>query len=791
MSYSNNSAQKQDDMEDRYKRAEAIIQGFTTQNLVQNDAILPTWIEDTDCFWYERHFRLEGELEAKIGKEWRLVDAGKKSNDLAFSTEALATALEKESGAPVNKNQLPISHISIDLYPLSVQFNAFDRRWRFDHKQDCYEIRSLVKDYESVSPDGRLVAFIKDYNLWLRDIAEGKEWALTNNGYEDYAFGVRSSAWGMQYFPEVPGLWSTDSQKLLTVQRDKRQVKTLPMVNHVPNDGSIRPKLEQVKVAYPGDKHVETYEVFALDVTSGEICRADWHPIPATINDYFSFFNNRLVWWAEDDRRAYFIDQARGDRTVRLVEFDTKTGKTRLLFQEESDTQINITTDIVGFPLHRILIESNELIWWSERSGWGHLYLYDLETGVLKNTITSGFWRVRDVLSVDKIRRELVIQTSARIAERDPYYRDICRVSIDTGEITTILSNDEETIVHYQNSCPVYSAKMLGRASENTAGVSPSGNYMVVTRTRADLPSVTELLDRNGDLILAIETMNTSMLPKDWQWPEPVKLVAGDGETDIFGILFRPSGFSSEKRYPVLNYVVSAPWLSVVPKGSFHNSKGYADRHYFYGAALAELGFIVVLIDSRGTPLRSKSFQDDSYGWIPSSANNEDHIGGLQQLAQRYPYMDLDRVGIFSNGYRSGLQHFLECQDSYKACVVMSLLDSRLIGSAIEGDKWEGVEGPDEYRLYPEQLVENLQGKLLLMHAMTSVLSASYPPAATFRVVDALQRANKDFDMLIVSDGGFMCTSYMFRRAWDYLVKNIQGQQPPKEFELNEVAMSI
>ena len=262
-----------------------------------------------------------------------------------------------------------------------------------------------------------------------------------------------------------------------------------------------------------------------------------------------------------------------------------------------------------------------------------------------------------------------------------------------------------------------------------------------------------------------------------------------DDKTKLYGLIFRPSDFSAEKNYPVLNFIHASPWLSAVPKGSFHSSRGYTDRHYFYGAALAELGFIVVFLDSRGTPLRSKTFRDKSYGWIPSSANQEDHISSIKQLADRYDFMDLSRVGIFATAYRSGLQSFLENQDFYKVCVQMGLIDNRLTG-ALEAEPYEGVDGPSKDCLYPEQLVDQLQGKLLLMHAMTSVLSPCYPVAAMLRVVHALQKANKDFDMLVVPDGGFLCNSYMFRRAWDFLVKHLQGTVPPKEFKLEEVNMT-
>ena len=778
------------EMEARYQRAQTLIQGYTSTSLVQNETIYPQWIEsstsadkeETDYFWYERAY--------KTGKEYHLVNAKSATNKIAFDHNTFASALAKVSGQKVNAQDLPISHITITLSPLTVCFTAFDQRWKFeDDKKLCQKIETpVVKVSEALSPDGNRVAFARDNNLWVRERATGEEHALTHDGEEDYAYAVGSTAWSVPLFLNVEALWSPDSKRLLTVQRDKRQVKTLPKVNHVPRDGSIRPQLELSKVAYPGDKHVETYQLLTLDVGTGQICKANHHPIPACDNDNFGFFG-KIAWWAVDSQRVYFIEQERGEQVLRLAEFDSDTGATRVLFEEVSDTYINVRADTQGFPNHRFMPESNELIWWSERSGWGHLYLYDLSTGELKHAITSGDWRVRDILHVDKKRRELFIQTSARVAGRDPYYRDICRVQIDTGEITTLLSSDDEYIVHYPDTSVVFVKELAGEASKQTRGVAPNGNYLVITRTRADQVPTTLLIDRDGKELLELERADISALPDGWQWPEPVKLLAADDSTDIYGLLFRPSDFSPDKHYPVINFINSSPKLAVVPKGSFHTSRGYGDRHYFYGAALAELGFIVLILDSRGTPLRSKAFQDESYGWIPSSANTEDHASAIQQLVQRYPYMDINRVGICCQAYRSGLQNFLERQDLYKVGVQLNLLDNRLISCTIEGDKFEGVEGPSDDKCYPEHLVDKLSGKLLLMTTMSSFLSSSYPPAGTFRVIDALQKANKDFDMLIVPDGGDGCTNYMFRRAWDYLVKHLQGVEPPKEFKLGEVSM--
>ncbi|MDA9096123.1 prolyl oligopeptidase family serine peptidase, partial [Porticoccaceae bacterium] len=285
-----------------------------------------------------------------------------------------------------------------------------------------------------------------------------------------------------------------------------------------------------------------------------------------------------------------------------------------------------------------------------------------------------------------------------------------------------------------------------------------------------------------------LETADVSSLPNGWHWPEPVKMKAADSESDIYGVIFRPSSFCENKRYPVINMIVGGSWLMAVPHGSFHNSRGGADRYYFHGAALAELGFIVVVIDSRGTPARQKSFQDFSYGWIPDGANTPDHCGGIKQLAKRYPQMDLNRVGVLSRtGYHGGIQNLFECPDFYSVGVVFNMMgDPRLMNPIAEHvHKYQGLNGPRAGVSYPDQLAKNWTGKLLLVQLLSGGLTSIYPPAGTFRLIEAFRRANKDVDVMITPHTeSFYAAPYEMRRMWDYLVKHLQGVEPPKEFQL-------
>jgi hypothetical protein len=463
-------------MENRYQQAQVFMQGFATTKLVQNETIFPHWIIDinnrtTNTFWYER--------VTPLGKEYRLVDAQNASNTTAFNHRLFANALAKTSNQETDAQNLPISHITISLSPLIVSFTAFDQCWQYNAEKDLCQSQDItvVKSNETLSPDGKKIAFTRDYNLWVREVATGKEQALTLDGTEDFDYAGKGLAWGglSTIFPCQPALWSPDSSRLLTVKRDRRQVQSTPSVTHMPADGSVRPQLKRTKVAYPSDQHIETYQLLAINTESGDNCYADYLPMPAAQNEYVEFFQAKLASWANDSQHTYFIEQAQGDQILRLVKFDTHTGLTQVLIEETSKTHIDLKADAFCLPVHQFLPESNELIWYSERSGWAHIYLYDLTSGALKKTITQGQWRVRDLLWVDEKNRELFVQTSGRVVGRDPYYRDICRVHIDTGEINTVLSSDHEYCVSYRESIPVVVQNMTGRATKAASGVSPDG----------------------------------------------------------------------------------------------------------------------------------------------------------------------------------------------------------------------------------------------------------------------------------------------------------------------------
>ena len=794
-------------VERKYRRAESLMQGYIFQSIVANSTVFPVWIKDSHCFWYEREINankkagIDGGNTKKWGREYRLVNAKRATNNLAFDHAILAEALAKTAGHQVDENHLPINNVDMQLdhldQVLSLQFCAFDRPWIFDVCSGLLKQRpEEINAKENIlSPDKEFVIFTRGYNLWLRHIGSGDERPLTDDGEEHFCYAAEGNGWGFDLGGNVQARWSPDSKKIFTLQRDCRRVLTLPVVEHVPQDGTVRPKVQNIKIAMKGDEHVPEYRMVVIDIESGRLQPVNYPNVPITRNSH-GYCDAGLGWWGGESRYAYFVDLARGYRRVRLVKVDTQTDEVEVLFEENSDTHINLMVNADEYPTIFPLFETNELIWFSERSGWAHLYLYDLTTGELKNPITTGEWVVRNILSFDHKRREVFLHAMGRTSGIDPYYRELVRVNIDTGVLTTIASGD---IDHYTISNHKFDLETTivqfssGRDIVAARGVSHDCDYVVTTRSRADSNPVSVLLDRNGEEIIVLEEGDMSAVyervSEDWQWPEPVKMIAADGQTDIYGLVFRPSDFSPEKSYPIIDYGFNVPDVPRVSKGSFSNGVA-GGRYYLEAAALAELGFIVVSIDGRGTSYRSKAFQDECYGWIESANNLDDHVAGIEQLSKRYPYLDVNRVGICSLGGGAGaVQGLLHYPEFYKVGVNTALHDSRLMAAPMWSDKFEGVldqsSDPSDARSrkfqYPEAYADRLMGKLLLVHGMLNICTA---PAATFRVIEALHKANKDFDLILLPNLGHAYSTYPTRRAWDYFVTHLQGVKPPREFNL-------
>lgn len=768
-------------MEARYERARDLLRGAYSDQVVFNDVVYPTWIDDTESFWYIRVIK----EDIGVSHEVRIVDANEKTNRLAFDNTTLAMALEKATGEKVMAKGLKyllgcpgfnIMYMKISLKSYTIQFSFSNKSWAYDLSTG--EIREAQKLYledsfnpEKVSPDGKKVAFIKDHNVWVRHVSSGKEQQLTSDGEKYNAYQIDLSIATI-----FVGCWSPDGKELLTIQHDIRQVEEVWKPVYKTEGDDFKTDMVKIKgLALADDKQVGSFRYVAIDLKTGMVQKPRY---PQISNEYFLNFTNKLAWWGKNSRLAYFVDADRYHKVVRLVEFDTKTGTTRVLFEETSNTYFAFTHVPEDQPVMIPLPETEELLWFSERSGWGHLYLYDLKTGELKSAVTTGEWLVRNVVRYEAKRREIFLQTGSRDPSKDPYYRDLVRVNIDTGELFALADSNHDIEAYSTQSTPTNEW-----GGFNLNGFSPSGNYAVVTPSRVDTVPVTYLLDRQGQTVMTIEEADISRLPNGFQWPEPVKTLAADGKTDIYGVVYRPSDFSEDKSYPVVNHVMNTSFTTFAAKSAFN-------IHYwttFSSASIAELGFIVVQFDGRGTPNRSKAFLDESYGDCEGASNLSDHVAGIRQLGGRYSYLNLDRVGIasemFGNGATRGL---LKYPDFYKVGVEGQVTNNRMIPAA-GIDRNNGPEGTSNYL---EQLAGNLEGKLLL-----PVSSGSYGDyfglsfVGLSRLVGAFARANKDIDLSYDPGYAWGVTTYQIRRGWDYLVRHLQGNLPPENFVLDGTAM--
>ena len=742
-------------IETRYRRAQTLMQGSAgTKKLVLNTMLTPRWIGDTDCFWYMR--------ETFFGKSYRLVNAEKRLNQCAFNHTALAHSLEKESGETIDPENLPLTEVDIELSPRTVRFVAFGIAWSYDdHTKECQATDHSPANWK-ISPDGSKAVFARDYNLWLHDFTTGQERALTTDGAKDYVYGKTGGSL-THIFQIVDVLWSPDSTRIFTQVIDTRELnKWPPVMQYVPAGGSVTPTLlhTERRRSYFGDDNVEAWQLLTIEVSSAVCQRVDYKPRPVYYPFWFAYFSAGSAWWNKDSRHAYFVYQDLDGKNTQVLKLDSHLGTVREVFSDNPEKPIALIPQPHAKSPAIPLVQTNELIWYSDHSGWAHFYLYDLASGVLKNIITQGDWNVRGVLHVDPDARELIIQTMGRVKGRNPYYADICRVQIDTSELTELVSTDHEYLVFDRSSG-------WNAVDEKARSASPSGRYIVTTRARVNTLPESVLLDRNGQKLLTLETTDVSGMPLSWQWPEPVIVKGADGISDITGIVFRPTDFSADKSYPVLDYSSG----HVEPLRAFSSMGG--PEGYLSALAWAELGFIVVKFNNRGGDMRSAAFRDDKDPRLPKHGK-ADCVAAIKQLSQRYSYMDLDRVGVVdASYYPAALTGMLIYPDFYKVGVSLHPADSRFMGSMYRG--WNG------YPAY-ETFATNLRGKLLLTHGMLDdVISV----AGTFRVIDALQQANKDFDMLLLPNVDYFGADYVLRRTWDYMVSHLLGAKPPENFELH------
>ncbi len=607
----------------------------------------------------------------------------------------------------------------------------------------------------AVSPDGMRAAYIEDYNLWIRDFNSGERIQLTFDGVEDFGYATNNAGWTKSSAPVV--LWSPDSRKIATFQHDGRGVGEMYMVSTEVG----HPKLEAWKYPLPEDSVIFRIHRVIIDLDQGKVVRLNMKPDQhrSSITDHIASRGQLAdAEWSPDSKQLMFLSNSRDHKEVALRIADAQTGDVRTVLEEKVKTFFESGYSGVNW---RFLPESNEFIWFSQKSNWGHLYLYDLASGQLKNQITSGNWNVHSILRLDLETRTLYF-TGVGKEPGDPYFQYFYRIQMD-GTKMSLLTPD---------------------SAHHSIQLSPNGSYFIDTWSTPQIPPVVDLRSISSKKFLRLDESDISkLLATGWEPPMSFTVKARDGETDLYGMLFKPKDMDPNKKYPIINSIYPGPQSGSVGGRSFAAARG--DRQ-----ALAELGFIVITLDAMGTPMRSKSFHEAYYGNMGDNGL-PDQISGMKQLAQRYSWIDLDRVGIFghSGGGFASTDAILRYPDFFDVAVSGAGNHDNRVYEDDWGEKWQGLleTYPDGTTNYDDQanqnLAKNLKGKLLLAHG---TMDGNVPVNNTLLVVDALIAANKDFDLILFPNRGhgFGGEKYMIRRKWDYFVKHLLGAETPVNYEM-------
>jgi dipeptidyl aminopeptidase/acylaminoacyl peptidase len=720
--------------------------------------VTPHWFDHDTHFWYRNDLR-------GGAKEFILVDAENGKRDFAFDHKKLAEALSKAADKEYKADRLPFGSIEFVAENKAVQFQVADVMWKCDlASYECTKVKTGQKPpadetpaeqdvkldeepnpdnpevneepvafqrprpedagREARSPDRKWTAFVKDNNVYVRD-ADGKETQLSDTGKAGNAHGLLT--------------WSPDSKAVVSCRIEPGDSKEVYTIESSPKGGG-RAVLHKQDYPLPGDK-ATAYEVWTYDVENKKANKADVEPLEYVYGERPRFR------WNKDQHHFTFEKLDRSRQRFRVVEVDAHDGKTRFLIDEKTETFINTYE---RYTWVEYLNDTDELIQVSERDGWKHLYLYDAKKGELKNQITKGEWVVRRIDRIDEKNRQIWFRASGKNAGQDPYLIHFCRINFDGTGLVALTDGDGNHSIVY----------------------SPDRKYIIDTYSRVDLAPVNELRRvSDGKLMCPLEKADTSALEATgWKPPEVFVAKGRDGKTDIWGIVARPAKLDSDKKYPVIEDIYAGPHSSYVPK-TFSGFNRYQ--------SLTDLGFVVVKMDGMGTANRSKAFHDVCWKNV-ADAGFPDRILWIKALAKKYAYVDVTRVGIYgtSAGGQNSTGAVLFHPEFYKVAVSSCGCHDNRMDKASWNEAWMGYPVGQHYADSSNIThAGKLQGKLLLM---VGELDTNVPPESTLRLVDALIKAKKDFDFLVIpganhTDGG----PYGQRRRNDFFVRHLHGVEPP------------
>lgn len=723
-----------------YRRAYGLKEKFGNDQVFYS-SVHPQWIDDTPYFWYIRH--------TPEGRIYTCVNADQKTRKNLFDPARLSASLSEASGKEVTPQTLALEKLKVNKGRDTLRFVFNNTQWMYAVQkgqlvnQGTCPIPPKPRHWMEVddektadpvpSPDGKYVAFIKNDNMYVKEIATGKEKALSLDG-----------TLGNYYSSYIR--WSPDSKKVAACKIRPVPKRYVYYVESSPTD-QLQPKLHKQEYAKPGDEL--PFKVPCIyEVETGRSI------IPDTrlFSQQYELYGPE---WNADSRAITFEYNQRGHQVYRVLELSADNGNVRTLVEETSDKYVN-------YPRHfrHDLADGKHLIWMSERDNWNHLYMYDRTTGQPTHQITRGEWYVRRVLKVDEANRQIYFSANGMQPGEDPYLIRYYRIGFD-GKGLTCLTPEE---------------------GMHTAWFSKDMKYLVDVYSKVDQAPVAVLRQAtDGKIVMPLEKADISRLEANgWKAPEVFVAKGRDGKTDMWGLIARPTNFDPNKKYPVIEYIYQGPGDQYVPKTFISYNR--------YMTSLAELGFIVVMVDGMGTSFRSRDFENVCYKNL-KDAGLPDHIVWIKAAAKKYPYMDIDRVGIYgcSAGGQESLNAVLLHPEFYKAAYSACGCHDNRMDKIWWNELWLGYPVGDAYK--EGSNVENAHLLTRPLMLVVGELDDNVDPASTMQVVNALIKANKDFELIVVPGAHHTVgEEYGEHKRYDFFVRHLMEKNPPKWDEVPEAS---
>ena len=714
-----------------YNRAYSLRQKYSARNVLYSD-VVPHWINKSDAFWYIRN--------TEKGKEYVKVDASDSKRIPLFNHEKLSAALSELSGKEVEPYALSLNSVLFNERQDTLRFIFDGKHWAYSLKKNRLISEGNVKpaapqphwmvvDDEKngspvTSPDGKYVAFIKNDNVYVREISTGKEKQLSIDG--------TLSNYYSSYIQ-----WSPDSKSVVSCRIRPIEKRYVYYVESSPSD-QLQPKLHKQEYAKPGDE-LRFKVPCIFNVETGKAL------IPST--ELFSHQYELLgPSWNDDSKAVTFEYNERGHKVYRVLEMSATDGSVRTLIEEKEEKYVNYPRIYRNY-----LSDGKRIIWSSERDNYNHLYMYDRATGKPTHQITKGEWYVRGVQYVDEQNEEIYFSANGMNKNEDPYLIHYYKINFDgTGMV-------ELTPEEGMHKC-CFSA---------------DHKYLVDVYSKVDQAPVAVLRNAsNGKICMNLEKADISALVENgWKAPEVFSAKGRDGKTDIWGVIYRPSNFDPSKKYPIVEYIYSGPGDQYVPK--------IFSSYNWWMTSLAELGFIVVQVDGMTTSFRSKEFEEVCYKNL-KDAGLPDHIAWIKAAAKKYPYMDIDRVGIFgcSAGGQESTGAVLFHPEFYKAAYSACGCHDNRMDKIWWNELWMGYPVDESY-----SACSNVDNAHLLTRPLMLVVGEmddNVDPASTMQVVNALIKAGKDFELVVIPGARHtMGDDFGEHKRYDFFVKHLMGVNPP------------